>query len=372
MRVFLRCVTAAIAIAVAGCAPSTPLPNLAPPPTNVSAPLNLCAPIDAPPKDLATQPGYVQYAVTVTDGAGNLVRDLKQSDFVAHLGSEPLPIKYFREDKNTPVSIVLVVDDSGSMTAKLVVKDERVLQDVRNDLGEALKNLNKCDELAAIALGGHPSNEADDFRKRGQVRIIQPLTTDHALAVGRITDQVPFGTTALYNGLGEGLQLIESAHYPNRAMIVVTDGLDNTSDEHLNEVLERARKDGVSIYGIGIGLSNARPNPRFVMIGPFVMSTDHAHPDPEDDVVDEKTLKSFSEPSGGKYFVVSELAQDNGRTFVDAVGKVADTLGSGYSIGVIGLTTSASGKQPITIGLANAGSLRVNARKLESTPASSL
>jgi hypothetical protein len=113
MQMLLRCVTAAILVAIAGCEPPTPLPNLAPPPTYVSAPLNLCAPIDAPPKDLATQRGYVQYAVTVTDGAGNLVRDLKQSDFVAHLGSEPLPIKYFREDKNTPVSIVLVVDESG-------------------------------------------------------------------------------------------------------------------------------------------------------------------------------------------------------------------------------------------------------------------
>jgi von Willebrand factor type A domain len=248
-------------------------------------------------------------------------------------------------------------------TAKLVVKDERVLQDVRNDLGEAIKNLNKCDEVAAIALGGHPSNEADNYRKSGQVRIIQPLTTDHALAVGRITDQVPFGLTALYDGLGEGLQLIESAQYPNRAMIVVTDGLDNTSYAHLDEVLDRATKDGVSIYGIGIG--DSRPKPGSVNIGPFVMGTDNP------DAVDEKTLKSLSEPSGGKYFVVSELAQDNGRTFADAVGKVADRLGSGYSIGVIGLTTSASGEQPITIALANAGSLRVNARKMESTPASS-
>jgi VWFA-related protein len=364
MQLLLRSLMAALVIAIVGCAPATPLPNLAPPPTNVSAPLNLCAPLDAPPKDLATQPGYVQYAVTVTDGAGNLVRDLKQSDFVAHHGSEPLPIKYFREDKSTPVSIVLVVDESGSMTAKLVVEDERVLQKVRKDLGAATMNLNKCDEVAVIAVGGHPSNEADDPRKNGKVRIIQPLTTDHALAVSRITEQIPYGMTALYDGLGEGLQLIESAHYPNRAMIVVTDGLDNTSNTESGAVLDRAQKDAVPIYAIGIGDPKAAGGGVAISMGPFVMGGD------PDNQVDMKNVKALSAPSGGQYFVVSELAKDNGSSFVDAVGKVEDRLGSGYSIGVIGLTTSASGEQPITIGLANAGSLRVNARKVESTPAS--
>ncbi len=143
---------------------------------------------------------------------------------------------------------MVVVDESGSMESKLVVRDDpSALQRLRQDLGEATKKLNRCDEIAALAVAGHPSNESENPSKDNQVRLIQPTTTDHALALRRITDQVPYGQTALYDGITQGLQLIESAHYPNRAMIVVTDGLDNTSDTRLDEALNRAKQDSVPI-----------------------------------------------------------------------------------------------------------------------------
>ena len=140
--------------------------------------------------------------------------------------------------------------------------------------------------------------------------------------------------------------------------------MDNTSNTESGKVLDRAKKDAVPIYAIGIGDLKA-PGGVALSLGQFVMGGD-----PENHV-DVKNVKALSAPSGGQYFVVSELAKDNGSTFVDAVGKVEDALRSGYSIGVISLATSASGDQPITIGLANAGSLRVNAHRTESTPASS-
>jgi Mg-chelatase subunit ChlD len=385
MRVFLRCLTAAIAIAIAGCASSSPSAIVASAPEHISAPLNLCAPTNAPPKDVAAQAGYVQYAVTVTDAGGNPVRDLKQSDFVAYAGTQQFPIKYFREDKgDTPQSIVIVVDESGSMTNKLVVQDQGALQRVRQNIGDATKHLNKCDEVAEIAAAGHPANESKigaavaemavgsylaNKSKIGaiendKIRVVQPLTTDHVLALSRITEQVPWGQTPLYDGITQGLELLESAHYPNRDLIVITDGLDNSSDVKLDEVLSRAEKESVPIYMIGIGDPSLPPRGMGVAIGPFVMGGDAP------DRVDADALKSLSMPSGGQYYVVSELAKDNGSGFVAAIGEVADALGHSYAIGVIDPSSSTPGKEPVTIGLANAGTLRVNARKLESTPAS--
>jgi hypothetical protein len=343
MRTTLLCAAAASAITIAGCSASTSRP--APPaPEPITAPLNLCAPVDAPPKDLAAQQGYAQYAVTVTDAAGNPVRDMKQSDFVARIGSQPLPIKYFQEDNgDLPQSIVVVIDESGSMKNKLVVQDSTALQSVRRKIADATEQLNKCDEVAAIALGGHLLSEsAGDDKIRiiyplttmgaptmaqpvlgdDKIRIIQPLTTDHALALSQMTQQVPWGQTPLYDGIIAGLQLFESAHYPNRVMIIVTDGLDNTSNVKLDEVLSRAKKDSVPIYMIGIGAPNL-PGGIAIAVGPFWMGGADA------DRVDANTLKALSVPSGGQYYVVSELAKDNGNSFVAAVGKVAGALRHG-------------------------------------------
>jgi VWFA-related protein len=358
MRTILRCGVAAATFAIVGCASSTPPPPSAVRPSEqISAPLNLCAPADSPPKAVAALAGYVQYAVTVTDGNGNPVSDLKQSDFVAYVGNQSLPIKYFREDKGgLPHSIVVVIDESGSMINKLVVQDPGALQSVRRQIADATKNLNQCDELAVIAVAGHAYGDPND-RDAG-IRVIQPLTTDHALALSRIPEQIPYGQTPLYDGISKGLELIESSHYPNHAMIVVTDGLDNKSDLHLDEVLNRAKRDDVAIYAIGIGDPNLASEGPAVAVGPFVVSGGE-----DADRLDADNLKALSVPSGGQYFIAGELAKDEGTSFVAAVGEVAETLEHGYSIGVI--TPSWAG-QTVPIGLANPGSLRVNAR-MEST-----
>jgi hypothetical protein len=72
--------------------------------------------LDVAPEEIASKPGYVQYTVTVTDASGNPVPGLKPSDFIVRAGERSLPIKYFREDDgDAPESIVIVVDESGSM-----------------------------------------------------------------------------------------------------------------------------------------------------------------------------------------------------------------------------------------------------------------
>src|SRR5271154_4837302 len=109
MRTIVRCVGAAVAIAIAGCASTPQAP--ATPPVEISAPLNLCTSAYSPPNNIATHPGYVQYAVTVTDADGNPVSGLKQSDFIAYVPGRRLPIEYFDDQPGkAPQSIVVVVD----------------------------------------------------------------------------------------------------------------------------------------------------------------------------------------------------------------------------------------------------------------------
>ncbi len=364
MRTIVRCVGAAVAIAMAGCA-SSPQPPVTPP-VEISAPLNLCSPIASPPNNIATHPGYVQYAVTVTDADGNPVSGLKQSDFIAYVPGRRLPIEYFDDETGkAPQSIVAVVDESGSMVNKVVLRDTASFQKVRQEVGDAAEKMNRCDEVAVIAVGGHRANSPKGEDPDQGIRVIQPLTTDHRLAMTRISEQVPWGQTPLYDGIARGLQLLEAAHYPNRVMIVITDGLENTSESKKDQVLDRAKSDMVTIYVIGIGNKNAPPGEQEISVGPYVIGGIG-----DDNRLDTKTIEALATQSGGQYFIVSELATDNGSTYVDAFGKVASAVGNGYSIGVTAPTTNASETQPIIIALANPGSLHLSVRKLESVPAS--
>jgi VWFA-related protein len=362
----VRCVGAAVAIAMAGCASTPQAP--ATPPVEISAPLNLCTSANSPPNNIATHPGYVQYAVTVTDADGNPVSGLKQSDFIAYVPGRRLPIEYFDDQPGkAPQSIVVVVDESGSMVNKVVLRDTATFQKVRQEVGDAVEKMNTCDEVAVVAVGGHPANSATRDDLDQGIRVIQPLTTDHRLAMTRISEQIPWGQTPLYDGIARGLQLLETAHYPNRAMIVITDGLENTSESKKEQVVDRAKRDMVTIYVIGIGNKNAPPGEREVAIGPYIMSGFG-----DSNRLDTKTIEALSAQSGGQYFIVSELATDNGSTYVDAIGKVASAVGNGYSIGVTTPSTDTSEVQPIIIALANPGTRRLSTRKLESVPASAL
>ena len=62
------------------------------------------------------------------------------------------------------------------------------------------------------------------------IRLLQPFTTDHQLALMRLADRTAYGLAPLYDAMQQGLNVLESAHYQNRALIVITDGADDTSE----------------------------------------------------------------------------------------------------------------------------------------------
>jgi len=108
-----------IAIAIGGCGGRQNRPP-ALTSSQIAAPLKLCTPA-APPADLLAKPGFVQFAVSVTDAAGKPVRSLTRSDFQARVGGQTLPIQYFREEPDgAPTSIVFIVDLSQFMAGDLV------------------------------------------------------------------------------------------------------------------------------------------------------------------------------------------------------------------------------------------------------------
>lgn len=333
------CAITTLAIALsgagfAGCSASRP-----PPPSQVSRPvpppLNLCAVTRQAPAQISSMPGYLEYFVTVSGRTGPIL-DLKQDDFAVYRGQTPLTLKFFQDDKGSvPVSLVLVMDSSGSMKSKTSVSDKTRLEMTRDAIAAAVSKINRCDELALIGFGGMEGSDAAEVWWNGTKtstaalfsgtsidppRLLQPLTTDHALAMRRLDDLSPWGQTPLYNSVHSALMVLRHAHYPDRAVLLVTDGMDNVSTMTKDEVIEEASGQGVPIYAIGLG------DPEASGLIPFTTSPKS---------VDTGALGDLAAGTGGLNFLVSPLAEDAGSQLAGALGSINEVLGHGYTIGVI-------------------------------------
>jgi len=206
-----------------------------------------------------------------------------------------------------PLAIALVVDTSGSMTPKLPT--------VEKSLGSLVENLNRCDEVMLMAFSSRPY-------------LLLPLSTNHKIAATRIGLFHAYGQTALYDATKAALQSLAEADYPNRRLILITDGMDNASAATQEEVVAEARKYDVPIYAVGIGEPNA-PGTHSLIIGPFVTSG------PELERVDAQSLKALTAAAGGRTFIVPGTLDDGGNGFMNAISTIADTIGRGYSIGAV-------------------------------------
>jgi VWFA-related protein len=268
----------------------------------------LCKSPDAPPTDLANKPGYQQFDVCVVDASGQPISGLTRQDFIVYENSRSFPVAYFREHKNDePVAIALVVDTSGSMMPKLPV--------VKQSLGSFVTNLNRCDEVILFAFSGNPY-------------LVMPFSTDHQMTAEKIELLHAYGPTAIFDAVRTALQSLTVADYTNRAIILVTDGIDNSSIAKQKDVVEQATTDRVPIYAVGIGDTNAKGQ-REVEIGPYVIGMDDSNR------VDARSLRDLSQSAGGRSFIVPATAADGGKGFKDAISAIANSVNQGYAIGAM-------------------------------------
>ncbi len=340
----------ATAFALAGCG-STQDRQPALSSAQIAAPLKLCIPA-APPADLLAKPGFIQFAVSVTDSTGKPVTGLQRSDFEAHAGGQTLPIQYFHEAPDgAPTSIVIVMDLSGLMGGDLVPHVSKV-EAVQKSLPGAVGKLNECDEIAILVFGG---NEAEDERL-GQtpnpppyqslgatpIRLLQPFTTDHPLALMFLADRTTGGLSPLYDAMQQGLNVLESAHYQNRALVVITDGVDDTSAVKKEDLIANIKQSGVPVYAIELGEPNTRAYPPpsgLVITIPFPRKT--GKPAPKKTVcekfkcVDTGVLKKLTAPNGGQLLIVPHPTYDPRVTLNDELNSTVANLNHGYAIGVV-------------------------------------
>ncbi|MGE5646854.1 MAG: VWA domain-containing protein [Acidobacteriota bacterium] len=168
---------------------------------------------------------------TVLDSDGRLVTDLPQSAFHVYENGAAQDLKVFRRE-DAPVSIGLVIDDSGSMT-------------------------NKRQKVAAAALAlveaSHPDDEVFVIHFNEKTYLDTDFTHERAkLEQGLKTFQT-HGTTAMRDAVRLGIEhLLQRAHEDKKVLIVITDGEDNESRVTRDYVVKSAQQSGVLVYGVGI------------------------------------------------------------------------------------------------------------------------
>jgi Ca-activated chloride channel homolog len=175
-----------------------------------------------------------------------------------------------------------------------------------------INDLNPKDEIFLAAFSDRPF-------------LIQPLTIDHKLAIDRLALLHAYGRTALYDVLLQGLHTVSQGCYQRKALLVITDGMDDASNLTLEETEDQARKAHVPIYFVGIGnLNNSSTVIGPITIGP--MSGDM-------DTLDTKALLALATASGGQAFIAS--LNDERESF-KATTAIASNIGNHYMVGFAG------------------------------------
>ena len=180
---------------------------------------------------LRTQVNEVTLTATVLDQRRHLVTDLAVRDFVVYEDGQPQQITSFKRE-DIPVSIGILVDNSGSMRTK------------RNAVAKAVVNLvqasNAHDEVFVVNFNDEPFLDQDFTNK---VDLLKE-------AVDRVDSR---GGTALYDAVVASADHLKSAKLEKKVLLVVTDGEDNESRDSLEQAIRAVQNDnGPTIYTIGI------------------------------------------------------------------------------------------------------------------------
>lgn len=191
----------------------------------------------APPnQNIKVSVNEVIVPVTVTDDKDRFVADLEEKDFEIYDEGKKQKIGYFSRERSQPVVVGFLLDLSNS--SRLHWKTYQ----------EASR------ELVWQLLPGDPKYSGYLIGYHSEAELMVNTTTDSEKITDRIAKLKPSGGAALFDSIymactkrslvkGEPIE-------PRRILVIIGDGHDNASKKTLDEVLELAQRNLVTIYGI--------------------------------------------------------------------------------------------------------------------------
>lgn len=174
----------------------------------------------------------VLLSVTVLDAKQRLITSLSQNDFKVFEDGVPQKITVYRHE-DLPVSLGILVDDSGSMQPKRSAVSEAALDLVR--LG------NPQDETFIVNFAEEPYLDQD-------------FTNDMSKLNEGLNHMQSRGGTALYDAVSASADhMAQAAQRTRQVLLIITDGEDNDSSSTLEETVRRVQDlGGPVVYAIGL------------------------------------------------------------------------------------------------------------------------
>jgi Ca-activated chloride channel family protein len=180
----------------------------------------------------------VTFGVTVTDGTGALVTDLRREDFQLVEDGRPQNVQHFvpaLDAGDDPAALAdlhpgLLLDTSGSMEQELALSRTA-----------AIKFLNLLPRSEDITLVDFDS----------EIRVTRYPQRDFARIVERIRGRKAAGETALYDALG--VYLDGAADQTGRPVLVIySDGVDSRSSLSFGDAVDLLKASHATVYAIGL------------------------------------------------------------------------------------------------------------------------
>jgi len=237
--------------------------------------------------------------VTVTDEMGRMVTGLEKEHFkLAEDKGEQEIVQFGAED--SPLSMAIVFDASGSMGEKMSKAREAVAQ--------FCKTSNPEDEFFLVQFNNRPE-------------LMTEFTHSCEELQNRLTFMESKGRTALLDGIYLALNKMKEAKNSQKALLVISDGGDNSSRYTEREIKRLVRESDVQIYAIGIfePFSRRSRSPE-ELAGPGL-------------------LTEVSESTGGRQFPVENLNE-----LPDVAEKIGIELRNQYVLGYVPTNQNHDGK----------------------------
>lgn len=224
--------------------------------------------------NIAITVALVQVTATVVNHKGLTVLDLDQDDFYVLENGEKQEIVEFSNTKGLAKKVIILLDVSGSM---------RIMNKIgaaKEAVSTLITRLNPEDEISLL------------FFADGGIEVACDYTTDRELVLSKIKEVAAYGQTALRDAVKAAPSFAKMEDNYQRALLLITDGIDNASQVTLEEAINTARQVDLPIYTIGLDPVAGR----------------NIGLDAERNVA-VQAMRTLSDESGGRFFQVGRISE---------------------------------------------------------------
>lgn len=230
---------------------------------------------------------YVELYATALHRSGRPYEELRRKDLTILEDGAPQEILRFQRVTDLPVHLQVMLDVSASMVDRLGVAREAALDLFRTGIAPR-------DRAALVTFNDHPYLASD-------------FTNDLGKLAGSLAGLKAERGTALYDAIVFGLYYLNGIK-GQRALLLLSDGKDESSRFSFEQALEYAQRSGVAVYAIGLG---KQPGPA------------------------RRALSRLADRTGGRAFFIAEVAELAG-----VYGSILGELRSRYLIAYQSTNTS--------------------------------